>query len=105
MQQLMAALLLDTSTFATLRESNEIYVDKTELVYKLATTGRRKIFLEWPSRFGRSLLVSTFESLFACGVRDFRGLAIEKRWTDKTCPVGGETGFFQAQGSSLHGGI
>ena len=87
MQQSMPALPLGTSTFETLRESNEIYVDKTDLVYKLAATGRGKIFLARPRRFGKSLLVSTFESLFAYGLRDFRGLAIEKRWTDKTYPV------------------
>ena len=39
MQQSMPALPLGTSTFETLRESNEIYVDKTDLVYKLAATG------------------------------------------------------------------
>jgi hypothetical protein len=83
----MRALPLGTSTFETLRESNEIYVDKTELVYKLAATGRGKIFLARPRRFGKSLLVSTFESLFAYGLRDFRGLAIEKWWIDKTYPV------------------
>ena len=45
------------------------------------------VFLSRPRRFGKSLLVSTFESLFKFGLRDFRGLAIEKLWADKTYDV------------------
>ena len=82
----MRALPLGTSSFSTLRENNEIYVDKTSLVYRLAQT-RGKIFLARPRRFGKSLLVSTFESLFKSGLKDFQSLAIEKLWNDKTYPV------------------
>lgn len=32
-------------------------------------------------------MVSTFESLFKNGLRDFESLAIEKLWKDKTYPV------------------
>lgn len=70
-------LPLGTSNFAALRMANEIYVDKTQMVYKLASK-RRKYFLARPRRFGKSLLVSMFESLFKYGLRDFQGLAIEK---------------------------
>lgn len=56
-------LPLGTSDFATLRSSNEIYVDKTEMIYQLACV-RGKVFLSRPRRFGKSLLISTFESLF-----------------------------------------
>ena len=81
-------LPLGTSTFSVLRQDNEIYVDKTDLIYMLASEGRGKIFLARPRRFGKSLLVSTFESLFSHGTRDFRGLAIEKLWREsKTYPV------------------
>lgn len=72
--------------FSTLRDSNQVYVDKTALIYELASE-REKIFLSRPRRFGKSLLTSTFESLFLHGLRDFKGLAIEKLWTDKTYPV------------------
>ena len=75
-------LPLGRSTFSALRAKNEIYVDKTSLVYELARSDS-KIFLARPRRFGKSLLTSTFESLFKYGLRDFKGLAIEKRWTDK----------------------
>ena len=80
------ALPLGSSNFATLRANNEIYVDKTELLYRLAQ-GRGKIFLARPRRFGKSLLISTFESLFRYGLRDFRALAIEKLWNDTTYSV------------------
>lgn len=80
-------LPLGTSTFSALRQSNEIYVDKTDLIFALVGKGRGKIFLARPRRFGKSLLISTFESLFKFGVRDFNGLAIEKLWTDKTYDV------------------
>lgn len=76
-------LPLGTCDFDVLRSSNEIYVDKTALIYQLAGQGRGKIFLSRPRRFGKSLLVSTFESLFSHGLRDFRGLAIEKLWRDR----------------------
>ena len=35
------------------------------------------------SRFGKSLLISTFESLFKYGLRDFKGLAIENLWKEE----------------------
>ena len=76
-------LPLGTSDFAVLRYANEIYVDKSDLVYELAST-RRKYFLARPRRFGKSLLISTFESLFTHGLRDFKGLAIEKLWVEET---------------------
>lgn len=75
-------LPLGTSEFSTLRLRDQIYVDKTELIYQLARLPE-KFFLARPRRFGKSLLISTFESLFKYGLRDFKGLAIEKLWKDK----------------------
>lgn len=80
---MLQALPLGTSDFSSLRSNGEIYIDKTELVYRLAQH-RGKIFLVRPRRFGKFLPVSTFESLFKNGLKDFIGLAIEKLWTDKT---------------------
>ena len=74
-------LPLGTSDFAALRNERQIYVDKTALVYEIASK-RQKFFLSRPRRFGKSLLISTFESLFKYGLRDFKGLAIEKLWKD-----------------------
>jgi len=75
-------LPLGTSDFSTLRLRNQIYVDKTAQIYELASRPE-KFFLARPRRFGKSLLVSTFESLFKYGLRDFKGLAIENLWKEK----------------------
>lgn len=75
-------LPLGTSDFSTLRQRNQVYVDKTAQIYELASRSE-KFFLSRPRRFGKSLLVSTFESLFKYGLRDFQGLAIEKLWKDE----------------------
>ena len=75
-------LPLGTSDFSALRSSGQIYVDKTALVYEIASN-RQKFFLSRPRRFGKSLLISTFESLFKYGLRDFEGLVIGKLWKDK----------------------
>ena len=77
----LTPLPLGTSDFASLREFNQIYVDKTKLIFEIASQ-RQKFFLSRPRRFGKSLLISTFESLFKYGLRDFKGLAIEKLWND-----------------------
>ena len=64
-----------------------VYVDKTDLIYKLVTENSDKIIFTRPRRFGKSLLVSTLETLFKYGIRDFEGLAIEKLWKEKTYSV------------------
>ena len=68
--------------FENIRRDGYVYVDKTDLVYKLATTGKY-YFLSRPRRFGKSLLVSTIEAYF-CGKKElFEGLALaerEKEW-------------------------
>ncbi len=79
-------LPLGRSTFSVLRQRNCIYVDKTAMIYRLASNDA-KIFLSRPRRFGKSLLLSTFKSLFRHGLRDFRGLSIEKLWNDRTYTV------------------
>ena len=75
----LAPLPTGTSDFETLRDRGQIYVDKTALIYKLASRSE-KFFLTRPRRFGKSLLVSTFASLFKNGLKYFSGLAIEKLW-------------------------
>ena len=82
----LARLPTGTSDFAALRLRGQIYVDKTEQIYQLACRSQ-KILLTRPRRYGKSLLVSTFESLFKNGLRDFSGLAIEKLWKDTIYPL------------------
>lgn len=79
--ELSRRLPLGQSSFEDLRHDGSVYVDKTDGVFSLAS-GFNKIFLARPRRFGKSLLVSTFYSLFRYGLRDFQGLAIEKKWHD-----------------------
>ena len=63
--------------FESLRKGGFTYVDKTDLIYQLASTGRY-YFLGRPRRFGKSLLVSTMEAYFQGKKELFQGLAIEK---------------------------
>ncbi len=77
----LAPLPTGCSTFRTLREDGSIYVDKTALICELASK-REKFFLARPRRFGKSLLISTFASLFSTGTKDFKGLAAETLWND-----------------------
>ncbi|MDR1165467.1 MAG: ATP-binding protein [Deltaproteobacteria bacterium] len=49
--------------FANVIEDNLIYADKTKHVWELAKT-KKAYFLSRPRRFGKSLLLSTFEALF-----------------------------------------
>lgn len=65
-------------TFERIREEDKFYIDKTEYVYRMSHTDGTYFFLSRPRRFGKSLLVSTFQSYFE-GRKDlFKGLAIEK---------------------------
>ncbi|MDR0894898.1 MAG: ATP-binding protein [Prevotellaceae bacterium] len=74
-------------SFEVLRTSNLVYVDKTALIYELVSTPV-PYFFSRPRRFGKSLLISTFEAYFE-GKKDlFKGLAIEKLETKwETYPV------------------
>ena len=73
--------------FEKLRRGGYVYVDKTGYVYKLARLST-PFFLSRPRRFGKSLLLSTFEALFL-GKKDlFEGLEIaEKKWDWTEWPV------------------
>ena len=67
--------------FESIIKDDYVYVDKTELIYRLVTEGKI-YFLSRPRRFGKSLLVSTLEAYFK-GRKDlFKGLAIDKLETE-----------------------
>ena len=80
----MRKLPIGIQTFDKLREGNFLYVDKTAMIYQIASTST-PYFLSRPRRFGKSLLLSTFEAYFQ-GRKDlFQGLAIEqleKEWEE-----------------------
>ena len=68
-------------TFSNIIEDHYVYVDKTDLVYKLVTEGK-VYFLSRPRRFGKSLLLSTIEAYFQGKRQLFEGLAIEQLETE-----------------------
>lgn len=81
MVNIMRKLPIGIQTFQKIREGNYLYVDKTEYVWRLALT-ESPYFLSRPRRFGKSLLLSTFESYFLGKKEFFEGLAIEKLETE-----------------------
>lgn len=86
MNKLLRKLPVGIQTFEKLREEGCLYVDKTAWVWEMASTST-PYFLSRPRRFGKSLLLSTFESYFL-GRKDlFKGLAIEQletEWNEHT---------------------
>ena len=83
----MAALKLypvGIQTFEEIIRRNLLYIDKTEYVYRMTHGGGKYFFLSRPRRFGKSLLVSTFQSYFEGKRELFKGLAIEGLETEWT---------------------
>ena len=68
-------------TFEQIIQDGYVYVDKTDLIYKLVTEGKI-YFLSRPRRFGKSLLISTLKNYFLGRKELFKGLAIDKLETE-----------------------
>ena len=69
--------------FAKIRTMNLVYIDKTEILYRLVTS-RSYYFLSRPRRFGKSLMLSTLRYYFEGRRELFQGLAMERleqEWT------------------------
>lgn len=82
MDGIMRKLPIGIQTFEKLREGGYLYVDKTAFIWKIVST-ETPYFLSRPRRFGKSLLLSTFEAYFEGKKELFEGLAIaglEKEW-------------------------
>ena len=80
-------LPIGIQNFEKIRRNDYLYIDKTELIYKLVSTGSY-YFLSRPRRFGKSLLVSTLKAYFEGKRELFDGLRmaeLEKNWN--TYPV------------------
>ena len=84
----LTKLPLAVTSFDDFIVKSKIYVDKTDLVARLAKFDA-PIFLSRPRRFGKSTLISTFHELFANGLDKFQGLKIvaDNLWNDKTYKV------------------
>lgn len=76
-------LPVSIKSFRLIREKY-IYADKTALIARFAQTATT-VFLARPRRFGKSLLISTLQSLFEDGLKYFSGLEIDKLnlWPDQ----------------------
>jgi hypothetical protein len=75
----MQKLPIGIQSFKKLREGDFLYVDKTEEIYKLITSGN-VFFLSRPRRFGKSLLMSAMEAVFKGEKELFEGLYIYDKW-------------------------
>ena len=57
-------IMTTSSSFEKMREVGAVYIDKTALIYRMATDTNDAYFLARPRRFGKSLLVSTLQAYF-----------------------------------------
>ncbi len=64
-------------SFPQIRENGYLYVDKTEYIHNLVSSGKY-YFLSRPRRFGKSLFISTLEEFFKGNRALFEGLAISR---------------------------
>lgn len=69
------------SWFPNIREKEQVYIDKTGILYNLAQNGTY-YFLNRPRRFGKSLMLSTLKAYFQGRKELFRGLEIEQLETE-----------------------
>ena len=86
----MKTLATANYDFEGLITGGYVYVDKTDMLYRLAKRDKDAIyFISRPRRFGKSLMLSTLKCLFEGKKELFKGLKIEKKKWDwsKTYPV------------------
>ncbi len=76
---IMKKLPVGINDFKQIIEGNYIYVDKTEYLYEMTTTGMY-YFLSRPRRFGKSLTVSTLYYLFSGQKELFKDTWIYDKW-------------------------
>ena len=64
------------------------YIDKTRLLYELASDADQQLFISRPRRFGKSLMLSTLKAMFEGRRGLFKGLALDslpwEGWTQPT---------------------
>ena len=82
----MKKLPIGIQDFAKIRQEDYLYVDKTQYLHRLMTSGSY-FFFSRPRRFGKSLLISTLRELFLGHQELFSGLWIEDKIDWQTYPV------------------
>jgi hypothetical protein len=88
-------------SFENIRRSSAVYVDKTDLIYKLTHT-YEMVFLSRPRRFGKSLLVDTMACYFNAQKELFTGLAMEQLETEWTKHPVLRFSFADVKGFDMH---
>lgn len=80
----MKGLPIGIQTFSEIINRNNVYIDKTELIFNLVSA-QKYYFLSRPRRFGKSLLISTLQTYFEGKKELFKGFKIENLehdWTE-----------------------
>ena len=79
----MEKIATDIYSFENLRKDGFVYVDKTDLLWRLVAKNEgRQFFISRPRRFGKSLMLSTLKCIFEGKRELFKGLKIEKKRYD-----------------------
>ena len=73
----MKGLPIGIQTFSEIVNRNNVYIDKTELIFNLVSD-MKYYFLSRPRRFGKSLLISTLQAYFEGKKELFKGTKIEE---------------------------
>ncbi len=63
-------------SFTKIRQGNNLYVDKTDIVWELVNSGLQYVYLSRPRRFGKSVLVDTLKAYLEGRRELFEGLRI-----------------------------
>ena len=75
----MEKIATDIYSFENLRKGGYVYVDKTDLLWRLAADKEgRQFFISRPRRFGKSLMLSTLKCIFEGKRELFKGLKIDR---------------------------
>ena len=74
-EQAMKELPIGVQDFETLMTNGMVYVDKTDIIYRMIENYSWN-FIARPRLFGKSLLVSTLESLFSRGTLMFSNFPV-----------------------------
>lgn len=73
--------------FEKIRKRGCVYVDKTEFIFQLISSGGSFFFISRPRRFGKSLLISTLKEIFLGKKHLFEGLFIYDKIEWQSFPV------------------
>ena len=77
---------LGQQDFPSIRKEGKVYVDKTMYAHLIIETSKSN-FLSKPRRFGKSLFLSTLESIFLGKKELFEGLYIYDKWQFEEYPI------------------